>query len=342
MSEAKNPEIPPPPKISRRKFLRVAAGSAIGILAASAGSIAGREALKKLKKPENEKPKAQAPPDQPQTTPRIDRIPSVTSTPTRTPEIIKAQTKYNFGEDVPEDLRAQIREAVSTGIGFIKAKTGVDLEGTTVYAYGDGGKLVDEFLKTNPQAAPQREDLKNFATAFAGPKKDFYIITTSPGWTRASPIIGGPVLEGRYHTVYHELFHVLQYEVGGYFRPPFGWLNEGGAHYVAARALDETEKYKYEDIKNGHLKRASVSQDSLVKLENQSALSNVDNYSRSFMAVELLTMGMPDGGIAALARYWTEVGKGQNPEIAFSRVFGIPKDEFYRKFDAWAKEGFPK
>lgn len=265
------------------------------------------------------------------------------SEPTITPEIRVDKAQFIFGEDVPENLRREIRDGVNMGVSWLAKKSGVNLEGVSVFAYGSPDKVSEAYFRRkggDPRTLDQiKRDLAH-ATAFAGSQKDFYILTSSPGWTRASPIIGGPVVEGRYHTTFHELFHVLQYEVKGYNIAPLGWLNEGGAHYIAARALDENGIYSYEAIKKGHLSRAGFFRESLARLEDQNLLANVDNYSLSFLAMDLLTRDLSEKGVPALVRYWREIGMGSGPDAAFIIAFGKTRPEFYAVFEAWRVRGF--
>lgn len=268
--------------------------------------------------------------------------PTPTAEPTATPEARRDLAQFTFGEDVPENLRQEIRSGVNIGVSWLAKKSGVNLEGLSVYAYGNADRLIDEYFKrtvVQGNFEQRRAGLRN-ATAFAGEQKDFFVITTSPGWTRASPIIGGPVVEGRYHTTFHEIYHVLQREVGGYNRPPVGWLNEGGAHYIAARALDENGLYSYEEIKRRHLTRAAFFRDQLSRLEDQSAFANADNYSLSFLAMDLLLGDKPDRGVGALTTYWREIGKGSGSDAAFIIAFGKTRAEYYSEFEVYRARGF--
>ena len=262
--------------------------------------------------------------------------------PTSTPEARLDLAIFNFGDDVPENLRAEIRNGVDIGVSWLTKRTGVDLRGLSVYAYGSADRTIDAyFSRTTVQGNfEQRRSGLRGATAFAGERKDFFVITTSPGWTSASPIIGGPIVEGRYHTTFHELYHVLQREVGGYNLPPVGWLNEGSGHYIAARVLAENGIYSYDEIKRRHLTRAGFFRDPLVRLEDQSAFANADNYSFSFLALDFLLRDKPDGGVAALTTYWKEIGRGSGQDAAFLIAFGKPKAEFYSLFEAYKARGF--
>lgn len=311
--------------MSRRRLLTKGAEIGAGLVAAAVVGCGTNETIRPRGAPQP-RPKEPIPPSpEPKT------------------EIKAAETNFIFGEDVPENLRDEIRNGVTIGIEWLYKKTGVNLEGVSVFVNGSSDRLSEEYFRRkggDPRTLDQiRRNLAG-STAFAGSQKDFYILTTSPGWTSASPIVGGPVVDGRYHTTFHELFHVLQYEVGGYNVPPLGWLNEGGAHYIAARALDENGIYSYEEIKRRHFSRAGFARDSLQGLEDQSKFVNADNYSLSFLALDFLTKGMGDNGVGALTTYWREIGRGSHPDDAFEIVFGKTKTKFYGEFEAWRAGGF--
>ena len=275
----------------------------------------------------------QPPPPAPTATPSPEVKPSLPQ-PTATPEVRRDLAMFNFGEDVPENLRAEIINGANIGLEWILNKTGVNLAGLNVHAYGSLDRVVQEYYGRRVNDSRTLDQIRTAhagSTAFAGDAKNFYVITSSPGWTTASPIPGGPVVEGRYHTIFHELYHSLQWQVNGYAGPPpVGWLNEGGAHYIAARALDENtiggkKIFPFDDIKARHLRQAVSSRSSLQGME---AAFNGD-YSLAFMALDLLLRDKPDGGVGGLTTYWKEIGKGSGPDAAFLIAFGIPKSEFY-------------
>lgn len=264
-------------------------------------------------------------------------------------EIKAAETSFTFGEDVPEDLRREIRDGVDIGVKWLSKKTEVNLKGVSVFAYGDADKVIDAYFKRTLVEGnfEQRRLALRQATAFAGEQKDFFVITTSPGWTRASPIIGiggpGPIKEGRYHTIIHEIFHVLQREVDGYRGDFPHWLNEGGAHYIAGRGLAENNLYDWAKIREGHVFLAPRVRETLSSMESAAGFYNkptADNYSLGFLAVEFLTRNLADGGIPALINFWQELGQGTNWRNTFGKSFGRNPEQFYGEFEAYRARGF--
>lgn len=59
----------------------------------------------------------------------------------------RQSANFNFGEDVPEDLRAEIRTGVKLGVEWLLKKTAVNLQGINVHAYSSLEKVTEEYDK---------------------------------------------------------------------------------------------------------------------------------------------------------------------------------------------------
>lgn len=264
-------------------------------------------------------------------------LPERSATVSASPESIK---------DVPEHQRLEIQDAVVKATKWYESH-GINPGSISVFAFTDAQTTVEYYLQRNPQLPEsERARIRNNAphfTAFVGSKDDLYIVTTSPGWTRASPIIHGPVLEGRYHTVAHEIFHIWQTKIGAYKYRPVPWMNEGIPHYLAALFLQETNMYSYEAVRSGHINVASRIKQPIHNLESDSEFyrgGSADNYSVGFLAVEYLVRNFPNSGINALADYWKKISEGQSHPVAFKATFGKTPTEFYNEFEAYRSKGF--
>lgn len=315
-------------KLSRRAFLKELGGAAATLVFTGCGTAATRETEQKPGPP-------QQPPFVPETKIEFD-------------EVKEGSTTFIFGKDVAGRQRKEIQDAVTKARDWFSSH-GINLENTSILAFNDPKLTVDFFLQRT--SIPQQEHERtrqnlSRATAFVGKNKDLFIITGSPGWTRASPIIGGPALEGRYHTVAHELFHVWQTDVGAYKREPVAWMNEGIAHYVAALFLRDAKIYDYGLIRNGHLGEAGKVKEPLSTLESGNTFyragnpQTADEYSLAFLAVEFLTRDLSNSGIPAITDYWKKIGQGLSHQNAFEGAFGQPPTAFYQKFEAYRAGGF--
>jgi hypothetical protein len=314
-------------RVPRRFRALLSGGMTLALIASAAVGCGGRQ------DPSAGAPTASGSPDQ---TPSATTVPS----PTREPQ----PNSFAYGEDVPMALRTEIETGVDLGVRWLAARTGVGLDGIYVFASGSADRVVDAFIKQygDPSLESYRKNFRTL-TAFTGSGRDFYIITSSIGWTRASPIIGGPIKEGRVHTIFHELFHVVQGLVRGNRPDRVGWLHEGTAHYMAAVGLGESSIYSYKDIMNRHRPRAAMVRGNLSALASPTMTSedgDADEYSLATVAIELLVQGKPDSGIGAIMDYWKAVGTGVEFDEAFAGAFGTSPQEFYSKFEAYKASGF--
>lgn len=269
--------------------------------------------------------------------------------PTKTPEQLPPNQSavFNFSEGVPENQREEIKKTTLQVLNWFNSKTGISLSGVTVFADDNPPRIIEQYLsRTNFSPDQKALDRKNLlqATSFAGQRNDFYIITSSGGWTQASPIIGGPVAEGRVHTIVHEIFHLLQMKFMAHQRLFPYWLWEGSAHYMAARFLADKNLYDYQKITSGHISEASRMSESLQTLEStqfyRAGTPFADEYSLGFLATQYLTKDLPEGGVKELTKFWEEVGKGTDWQTAFRQVFGKTTQQYYAGFETWRQQGF--
>lgn len=269
--------------------------------------------------------------------------------PTKTPEQLlpNQSAVFNFSEGVPENQREEIKKTTFQVLDWFNSKIGISLSQVTVFSDDNPQRIIEQYLlRTNfseDQKALERKNLLQ-ATSFAGQRNDFYIITSRGGWTKASPIIGGPVAEGRVHTIVHEIFHLIQKKFMAYQRLFPYWLWEGSAHYVAARFLAETNRYDYQKIVSGHISESSRMSERLQSLESNQFYNAgtpfADEYSLGFLATQYLTKDLPDGGTKELVKFWQEVGKGTDWKIAFGQVFGKTTQQYYAGFETFRQQGF--
>lgn len=277
--------------------------------------------------------------------------PTVTPEPTPSPKPIEKPTgtiSFSFSESIPNDQKTEIRNAATQVLSWLHSKTEAPLAGVTVFGDDNPERIVDFYLSRTsfPEdvKAAERKKLLAGATAWPGRNNDLYINTVSRGWTSASPIVGGPIKEGRIHTVAHELLHLVQMRSGSHTYPfPF-WLWEGSAHYVAAQFLGEKNIYPYQNIVSAHMKEATPMREPLESLESpefyRAGNPFADEFSLGFLATKHLTRGLPNGGVKELVRFWDEVGKGTAWREAFQKTFGKSTQEFYSGFEASRQQGF--
>lgn len=267
-----------------------------------------------------------------------------TSEATSTPEAKDKGINFVFGEGVTVEQQKEIKDGIIMARESFAEKAGIRINDVSIFASANFDQIVDQYLQRTiyPRTREQfKSQFSSIPTAFTGEKKDMFIITSSRGWTDSPPIIGGPIAEGRLHTLIHEWLHIFQREVGGYNQRPIPWLNEGGAHYFAGRVLSYYNRYPYSLIRAGHVGEAKGVRENLSFLESDYFYNEGKKYSLAFLAMEYLTKDLPNDGIPAIVRFWQELGKGgltwQN---AFLLSFGQTPDEFYPKFEQLRQNGF--
>jgi len=288
----------------------------------------------------------------PDTKPESTAVPAQPILPTKTEpatDIIKdGSNTFIFGDEVTKDQKDEIGHAVTEASKWFSSQ-GIIIDDISIFTFNDPKLVVDKFLERSSipptEHASIRQNLSQ-ATAFSGMNRDFYIIASSPGWTSASPIIGGPAREGRYHTVAHELFHVWQRMIGAYNQEPVAWLNEGIPHYIAAAFLRDIGMYDYEKIRKGHLSEVIKVPQLISSLEVNSMFyragnpATADEYSLAFLAVEFLTKDLPNSGVKEVADFWKKIGEGISWQSAFNESFGKTTIQFYNEFETYRKQGF--
>lgn len=264
-----------------------------------------------------------------------------------TPEAIGQDTNFVFGEGVSLQEQQEIASDMGMVRDWMSAKTRIEINDLHVFASGNAVWVIDQYLGRTifPQQRDETQRRLANATAFVGEIRDIFIITSSAGWTRASPIICGPVPEGRIHTLLHENFHTIQREVGGYNGIFPHWLNEGGAHYVAAIGLNDNGIYPYKKIRRGHVSEAASVKEDLRSMESAQGFYGAgspfaDEYSLASLATELLVKDLPDNGIPALISFWQHIGERSPWQVAFQLSFGKTPDQFYSEFEKWRKGSF--
>lgn len=275
--------------------------------------------------------------------------PALAKAPSFRESTLPQQDIFYIAPDVPLQMHREIIDAVRGTRQWFLSRNIPFSAGVSVFVSNSPDYVVDQYLQRAQIQPGQREKMSpelRQATAWIGVSRDIYIITGNPGWTQASPIIGGPIVEGRIHIIAHESFHIAQRELGAYRSPPVAWMNEGSGHYVAAVMLSERRIYDYQGIRDGHVMEALGLNEPLGQLESQESFhsagnqATADEYSLAFLAVEFLTRGLPNRGINGLVDYWRKIGQGISHPLAFEQAFGKTTQNFYREFEQHRNLGF--
>lgn len=148
----------------------------------------------------------------------------------------------------------------------------------------------------------------------------------------------------------HELVHIFSSNLselskGGpdHLTPPAGpeWINEGGADYLAYRAISWGGVYPYAIIREQTRQRALnvKPEGGLAELGSEDGLDKYSgSYRYSMMAVELL---VSERGDASYFEFYRSLKRGTTWQAQFEKAFGISVEDFYVKFAEHEAAGFP-
>jgi len=145
-------------------------------------------------------------------------------------------------------------------------------------------------------------------------------------WTGNWAILGS---FGRAKIVIHELFHVLQEEVG--FPDDSAWLFEGAAEWVGYRAQTDTGAIPYGPVKDCQIRGVTGATLSAIPL---SAFENWTTFSATGGSYTLASLGVDaavgDRGALALSGLWNARSDWRS---AFASAFGTSTTAFYDAFE---------
>jgi len=175
----------------------------------------------------------------------------------------------------------------------------------------------------------------NVAHALAGA---VMVCITNPGWTQVPPLLKTKV-------TMHEVFHLLQYEVGWISTPAAQgpvWFLEGAAEFVAFSALADRGQLPLATARGCNLRAWSNYTNTGAQLAPLSALESPQQwqttpgpkYPAAFTAVDQLQAGA--GGITSLRTFWTRRGAGEDWQTAFQSAFITSISSFYGQFPGYA------
>ena len=148
----------------------------------------------------------------------------------------------------------------------------------------------------------------------------------------------------------HELVHAFSSNLSelskggpGHLTPPAGpeWLNEGGADYLAYRAISWGGAFPYAIVREQARQRALnvKPEGGLAELGSEDGLDKYsDSYRYSMMAVELL---VSERGDASYIEFYRSLKAGTTWQAQFERAFGVSVEDFYVRFAEHQAAGFP-
>jgi len=164
------------------------------------------------------------------------------------------------------------------------------------------------------------------------------VCIANPGWTQVPPLLKTKV-------AIHEVFHVLQYEVGWISTPAAQgpvWFLEGAAEFVGFSALADRGQLPLATSCGCNLRTWATYNNAGVPLAPLTALQSPQQwqttpgpkYTAAFTAVDQLQAGA--GGITSLRTFWTRRAAGDDWQTAFQSAFNTSVSSFYGQFPGYA------
>ena len=244
--------------------------------------------------------------------------PGPTPGPSSSDPVVIAPYTFNFGTVTSTADRQAILDGVQYAHAFFLSTFGRTItEATTVTA------------STSAQGCAN-----GGGAAFTGPREVTFCVG-NPGWLAHGPIV-------RQKIAMHEIYHVLQFEMGWLGKPLTGaeWILEGAAEIVAFRAIAAKGLLPFETALGCMVKEVAdfaVQQPpglpNLQQLEGPQQFRTTQGplYALAFIGLNQLTTS---GGLPALNTYGTAIAGGTDFPSAFTSAFGTPRSAFYAQWPA--------
>ncbi|MDE2992810.1 MAG: hypothetical protein OXU67_02910 [Chloroflexota bacterium] len=263
------------------------------------------------------------------------------------PVTISYIKELKIGDDVSPRIERGIRRAFqlmhqyALSLGLRESEITRDLR---IYAWNQN---VDAFIAPYRQryvrrsAAEARKELKRERGAWSSGGRYIFIPTSHREAYTTARLMKTPA---------HELVHVFSSNLsalskGGpdHLVPPAGpeWINEGGADYLAYRAISWGGVQPYW-VTRQHVRHDALRvrpEGGLAALGSEDGLDRYRNsYDYAMLAVELL---VSERGDASYLEYYRSLQPGTTWPAQFQKAFGISVEDFYAKFAAHAAARFP-
>ncbi|HEX2031980.1 MAG TPA: hypothetical protein VHL78_11360 [Actinomycetota bacterium] len=252
-----------------------------------------------------------------------------------------AKVVFSSGPGVLDADRAFVETTVQQARRFFRSAYGPVLRGRIhVSVHASLDDVVGEFARR--LAIPVWVARLRWKTAAAltarGPTPQatqvFFLL---PRW-------GGGDAAMRAKVVFHEWFHVLQYQV-----PPPNltevdpdepprWLFEGSAEWWGLRAATALGWYpSFEAVQAGQRGIASLTDAPLGTLRYTVEEAGAPGYALSFTAMDLL---VDRTGARSVARFWRTLPRASGVTEAFEDAFGTTLSAFHREFARSREAGY--
>ncbi len=257
------------------------------------------------------------------------------------PTGVSPRVEYPTGE--PQlGVTPKIEEALADTLEFFGTTYGIQAEPgqLTIYVAKNVGALIQALEITDYDERRRIERLWDRSGGWASRRGGrTYFVLKQEHWGAFAHV--QTTIWAKCNVLFHEYFHVVQYQLRGYYRSSPDWLVEGTAERMETLVGQSSGCGHYSGVYNREYAKLGTNSPPLRSLEHDWPNTGTWEYTLGFLAADRLA---ERAGDAAIVEYWRLLASAMDggevraqPEWhdTFGRAFGLTPDEFYAEFHEW-------
>lgn len=248
--------------------------------------------------------------------------------------------RFRFGPDIDVAVARDTQAGIATVDAYFRDVFGSALaEPGTIYVSSDANWLADAYVAHLKQGQGiRRGKLEWFEGCHGGEAGYGFMFMCAKSDVYSSDWFGAGRAAQRSFALAHEYFHMLQYEraygrlegccSGSNTLQMLGpqWLVEGAAEYIAFRLLGDSGKMNFKRELDWHTQKAAEVNATLEQMQTREGYyAEPLASSAGMIGAHLLA---ETAGLAALARFYEEIGRTKDWKAAFETAFGMTPEAF--------------
>ena len=217
---------------------------------------------------------------------------------------VPTQFVFNVDADVPDDEERLMRESARVAAEYYRQRTG--------YYLTNRPRIHLDLSRTS---GPLGEaDGRNIT-----------LLLGNRSWPRLTRV-------DKIAVVAHEIFHLMQFTLGGGGSSPVLWLIEGAAEYASQMSVIEAGLRAKADFQEAAIRAVARTPQPPLAVAGRSPQAT--EYALGALAADQL---VGDNGVPALGDYYRRLAD-QSPLAAFEAAFGETRGAFETRFEAWRRQ----